>query len=141
MMNTPYEEPFHRDFYRQVTETARVTTRGINGPIFGRNGCGGANANGDLFRGRGELIYERPPRVFEHPTVDLLRPRSISKPFAPPTISGSHLMSQRERVAGCIHVDRMLCTADLRRANVLPSASLPWPRIGFESPRSPTPYS
>lgn len=122
--HTPYEQPFFRDFYRAVHNTARITSRGINGPLFGRRGCGGANANGDLFRGRGDLIYSRP--VVSHGFQPPMQ-HPMAAPIDAP-LSASGMQTPRERYAANNHIVRLKLAESGKLADGrIPSANHAWP--------------
>ena len=53
-LETPYSVTYTRSFYTNLHLSYRVndTGRGMNGPIFGREFCGGGNGNGMIYRQR-----------------------------------------------------------------------------------------
>jgi hypothetical protein len=122
---TMWEQPMTRDFYRTIANTARQTSRGLNGPIFGRGACGGANNNGDIFRGRGELIYSRPVVGDRLPPLDHLTRKPSIFPD-PLLISHSRLQVDRAVTAGRDHVFRLATMPRSPDGKVFTSA-LVWP--------------
>ena len=50
-LDTPYQTTHTRAYYQNLHLSYRFgnTTRGVNGPIFSREFCGGSNGNGMIF--------------------------------------------------------------------------------------------